>query len=70
MITTYERIILWCGGVLCGNNRVHYPLPLVFEERPDTQKLQATIARMRTELHQVQATQSTAPATEKVTHSP
>ena len=31
-------------------DRVHYPLPLIFEEHPDTAALQATIRRLRAEL--------------------
>lgn len=48
------------------DNSVHYPLPLIGDDRPDTVKLQATIARIRTELHHAQAQQSSAGATEKV----
>jgi len=31
-------------------DRVHYPLPLAFEERPDPERLRATIAGLRAEL--------------------
>ena len=34
-------------------DRVHYPLPLVFEDTPDPQHLQRTIERLRTELQEL-----------------
>ncbi|PRW56091.1 coiled-coil domain-containing 61-like isoform X1 [Chlorella sorokiniana] len=36
-------------------DRVHYPLPLAFEEHPDPRRLQATIRQLRTQLAAAQA---------------
>eukprot|EP00898_Chlorokybus_atmophyticus_P005494 jgi/Chlat1/5946/Chrsp4S06418 len=43
-------------------DRVHYPLPLLFEENPDPEALKATIRRLRDELEEARRNSNTAPA--------
>ena len=49
-VLTKRYLILTFSGEF---ERVHYPLPLSFEEAPDVDSLQKTVARLRTELEQV-----------------
>jgi coiled-coil domain-containing protein 61 len=49
-VLTKRYLILTFSGEF---ERVHYPLPLSFEEAPDIQSLQKTISRLKSELDQV-----------------
>lgn len=45
------RIVAW----FCAH-RVHYPLPLLYEENPEPEALKRTIRRLRDELEEVKST--------------